>query len=473
MSSGKEDVAFSVSKRQLLLAGVSCLLTLSALGMWLGLRAKEQSKEEEEEDDEEEEAQPSSTQSLSVTPKTKKRNVTPLLESSESPDTDPDAIQSPAAASSSSSGKDAMDILDADELSSSQKDGGRPRRPPMLKRKSSLELAQRFRLPDTSELPFTDPLSTRAAMLLDEFVSGYHNHLMSMLSRFVDRLEEVALPREKEQAKKKMKKAKLRKQGSLNKSGSRRRRRVSASSSAAADMRREFEVAAAAASSSFDELNAIRYSGSGGDTMLRDSTVSIDKPLCANCDERDAVVFCTPCKVRLCQLCYVRVHDVSADSKRLLARLRSTVSADDYAELERAVAPAKIIEQHKETLDLAALGADYTERADMTAHIDWAREMERLLHEAESWQVAVTDIPDVTSRASGSRQSGTDRVRKRLLKLAKDFSFCARTYGQIIIAEMNLPLERRTFSPLSVGGVGGGVKYRVRNILFKFVCKQK
>jgi hypothetical protein len=43
----------------------------------------------------------------------------------------------------------------------------------------------------------------------------------------------------------------------------------------------------------------------------------------------------------------------------------------------------------------------------------------------------------------------------------------AKTYGHIIISEVALPDEKKTIKPIDIGGLAGGQKYRIQNILFK------
>ena len=50
----------------------------------------------------------------------------------------------------------------------------------------------------------------------------------------------------------------------------------------------------------------------------------------------------------------------------------------------------------------------------------------------------------------------------------QDFIHAAQTYGRIIISEVYLPVRKKTIKPLNLGGVAGGDKYVVHNILFKF-----
>jgi hypothetical protein len=55
-----------------------------------------------------------------------------------------------------------------------------------------------------------------------------------------------------------------------------------------------------------------------------------------------------------------------------------------------------------------------------------------------------------------------------LMHLSQDFIHSARTYGRIIISEVYLPYRKKTIRPLQLGGVAGGEKFIVHNILFKF-----
>ncbi len=53
--------------------------------------------------------------------------------------------------------------------------------------------------------------------------------------------------------------------------------------------------------------------------------------------------------------------------------------------------------------------------------------------------------------------------------IAAYFVSTAEMYGRIIIAEYSFPIEKKTFKPVSVGGVAGGEKYIVAGILFKVI----
>ena len=56
----------------------------------------------------------------------------------------------------------------------------------------------------------------------------------------------------------------------------------------------------------------------------------------------------------------------------------------------------------------------------------------------------------------------------KLIRLSTDFVSSARRYGRIIISEVYQPVNKKTIKPINLGGVIGGEKYVVRNILFKF-----
>jgi len=64
-------------------------------------------------------------------------------------------------------------------------------------------------------------------------------------------------------------------------------------------------------------------------------------------------------------------------------------------------------------------------------------------------------------------------VNEDLMRLSSDFLLSAELYGKTIISEMFLPLEEKTIKPAKTGGVAGGEKYIIRNILFKFALDVK
>jgi hypothetical protein len=63
-----------------------------------------------------------------------------------------------------------------------------------------------------------------------------------------------------------------------------------------------------------------------------------------------------------------------------------------------------------------------------------------------------------------------DRIEANteLMHLSDDFVHAARTFGRIIISEVFLPVKQKTIRPKTIGGIVGGEKYIVHNILFKF-----
>lgn len=69
----------------------------------------------------------------------------------------------------------------------------------------------------------------------------------------------------------------------------------------------------------------------------------------------------------------------------------------------------------------------------------------------------------------GQIQQQRNKIYQELSNLAQDFIHCAKTYGRIIISEVETPLKMKTIAPISdIGGFAGGDKYIVNNILFKF-----
>eukprot|EP01102_Stenamoeba_stenopodia_P010457 TRINITY_DN3150_c0_g1_i4.p1 TRINITY_DN3150_c0_g1~~TRINITY_DN3150_c0_g1_i4.p1 ORF type:complete len:699 (+),score=110.12 TRINITY_DN3150_c0_g1_i4:139-2097(+) len=64
-------------------------------------------------------------------------------------------------------------------------------------------------------------------------------------------------------------------------------------------------------------------------------------------------------------------------------------------------------------------------------------------------------------------------VRRSLVQLSQDFLYTAKAYGKIIISEVYLPVKQKTIKPVDVGGIAGGEKYIIHNILFKFAVDDK
>jgi hypothetical protein len=56
----------------------------------------------------------------------------------------------------------------------------------------------------------------------------------------------------------------------------------------------------------------------------------------------------------------------------------------------------------------------------------------------------------------------------KLYEVTSDFNEMARMYGKCIISERHLPPSHKSLKPANLGGVAGGTKYVVCNIVFKF-----
>lgn len=66
-------------------------------------------------------------------------------------------------------------------------------------------------------------------------------------------------------------------------------------------------------------------------------------------------------------------------------------------------------------------------------------------------------------------QEDSEMKFRDLYHLAHDFVYAAKSYAKIIISELLLPSSQKTIQPAALGGVAGGTKFCVQNILFKFV----
>ena len=55
-----------------------------------------------------------------------------------------------------------------------------------------------------------------------------------------------------------------------------------------------------------------------------------------------------------------------------------------------------------------------------------------------------------------------------MLLSERQLTVCNQLFAKIIISELSLPFDSKTIKPVAVGGVAGGEKYIVQNILFKF-----
>jgi len=106
--------------------------------------------------------------------------------------------------------------------------------------------------------------------------------------------------------------------------------------------------------------------------------------------------------------------------------------------------------------DVFAEEDDEALRESMKMH-DWNSRFQQAIVTLR--RLPYTDDGTLTERAE---------VNEELMHLSHDFIQAAQTYGRIIISEVYLPHNRKTIPPLALGGVAGGQKYIVHNILFKF-----
>jgi hypothetical protein len=88
---------------------------------------------------------------------------------------------------------------------------------------------------------------------------------------------------------------------------------------------------------------------------------------------------------------------------------------------------------------------------------------------ARDWNAEFQELVDLGDgdNTGTDPSSGSEEKFARMYRLAHDFVSCAVLYARIIISELCVPAEHKTIPPADVGGVAGGEKFCVQNILFK------
>lgn len=97
--------------------------------------------------------------------------------------------------------------------------------------------------------------------------------------------------------------------------------------------------------------------------------------------------------------------------------------------------------------------------------VDEGKEVRRMDWNAE-FQSAVDEVNSLTMNHSYEKRIA---AYSKLGKLYQNFIDTATLYGKILISERYLPEECRTFKACDIGGIAGGEKFVVQNILFK-IC---
>lgn len=115
--------------------------------------------------------------------------------------------------------------------------------------------------------------------------------------------------------------------------------------------------------------------------------------------------------------------------------------------------PVKIPTPLAKQLDESFIQDDLKER---TNHMDWNAE----------FQSAVDEVNSLTINNSYDKRI---TAFSKLGKLYQNFIDTATLYGKILISERYLPEDCRTFKACDIGGIAGGEKFLVQNILFK-IC---
>jgi hypothetical protein len=60
-----------------------------------------------------------------------------------------------------------------------------------------------------------------------------------------------------------------------------------------------------------------------------------------------------------------------------------------------------------------------------------------------------------------------ERILTEICNVTQDFVYASQAYGRIIISEVFLPDTMKSIQPINIGGVAGGQKFLVQNILVR------
>jgi len=98
--------------------------------------------------------------------------------------------------------------------------------------------------------------------------------------------------------------------------------------------------------------------------------------------------------------------------------------------------------------------------------VDEGKEVRTGMDWNAEFQAAVDEVNSLTINHSYDKRIA---AYSKLGKLYQNFIDTATLYGKILISERYLPEECRTFKACDIGGIAGGEKFLVQNILFK-IC---
>eukprot|EP01117_Protostelium_nocturnum_P006466 TRINITY_DN2328_c0_g1_i1.p1 TRINITY_DN2328_c0_g1~~TRINITY_DN2328_c0_g1_i1.p1 ORF type:complete len:1080 (+),score=470.57 TRINITY_DN2328_c0_g1_i1:226-3465(+) len=147
------------------------------------------------------------------------------------------------------------------------------------------------------------------------------------------------------------------------------------------------------------------------------------------------------------------------------------LQGDLYAFTDTAKMSPEVLKKAKDSIE-----PEGTLRDEMIAKfVKVSKERGNKVSRSRDWNQEFQNVMYGLSQLFGSEAKLTtpeDIVKSfdwgRAHSLVQEFSDNAMTYAKIIISEVFLPSESKTFKPVDIGGVAGGSKYIVQNILFKF-----
>jgi len=174
--------------------------------------------------------------------------------------------------------------------------------------------------------------------------------------------------------------------------------------------------------------------------------------------------------------------------KVLRAKRRAVVLASKIECTEQAFVCASSEEKQERKRERLELSRDEESekcKGEHRSNPDWNAKFQKavrrvnklfeFVHSGEN----IIECNTSTKKPNVLRNSNEDLYSRRQAKILKTFSKLAdlyhnfidtaTLYGKIIISERYLPIEQKTIKPSSeLGGIAGGEKYIVHNIIFKF-----
>jgi hypothetical protein len=144
-----------------------------------------------------------------------------------------------------------------------------------------------------------------------------------------------------------------------------------------------------------------------------------------------------------------------------IASLYSSVSLESSRDGSAAPAPPS----SAKALEASAQSAASAQPAPRTLTSSAISE-----YSARDWNKEFQALLDAALSLSERNVSETHECSRRLSQFVDEFTLQAQQIGEVILSELFLPVQQRTYKPIDAGGVAGGVKFLEQNIFFKVAC---